>query len=45
LCLIVFTVKGAGQSPLTINEQMSFFRVPTGQTLPIKAQSSVVEVR
>ncbi|MFP5263143.1 MAG: secretin N-terminal domain-containing protein [Blastocatellia bacterium] len=45
LCLIVFTVKGAGQSPLTLNEQMSFFRVPTGQPLPLKAQSAVVEVR
>jgi hypothetical protein len=45
LCLIVFSVKAAGQSPLTLNEQQSFFRVPTGQMLPMRVQSSVVEVR
>jgi hypothetical protein len=45
LCLIVFTVKAAGQSQLALNESQSFFRVPTGQTLPIKIQSAVVEVR
>jgi general secretion pathway protein D len=45
LCLIVFSVKNQGQSPLTLNDQQSFFRVPTGQMLPIKVQSSVIEVR
>jgi general secretion pathway protein D len=45
LCLIVFSVKNQGQSPLTINEQQSFFRVPNGQVLPMRVQSSVVEVR
>lgn len=45
LCLIVFTVKNPGQSPLTINEQQSFFRTPTGQLLPLKIQSSQVEAR
>jgi general secretion pathway protein D len=45
LCLIVFTVKATGQSPLTLNEQQSFFRTPSGQVLPLKFQSSVVEVR
>jgi len=45
LCLIVFTVKNPGQSPLTINEQQTFFRTPTGQLLPLKVQSSQVEVR
>ena len=45
LCLIVFTVKNQGQSPLTLNEQQSFFRVPSGQVLPMRVQSSVVEVR
>jgi general secretion pathway protein D len=45
LCLIVFSVKAAGQSPLTLSEQQSFFRIPTGQTLPLKVQSSVVEAR
>jgi general secretion pathway protein D len=45
LCLIVFTVKNSGQSPLTINEAQSFFRTPSGQTLPLKVQSSAIEVR
>src|SRR5215216_4306741 len=45
LCLIVFTVKNQGQSPLTLNEQQSYFRVPNGQVLPMRIQSSVVEVR
>jgi general secretion pathway protein D len=45
LCLIVFSVKAVGQSPLTLNEQQSFFRIPAGQVLPLKIQSSVVEAR
>ncbi len=45
LCLIVFTVKNPGQSPLTINEQQSFFRTPNGQMLPIKVQSAQVEAK
>jgi general secretion pathway protein D len=44
LCLIVFTVKGQGHSPLTINEQ-SQFRNSSGQVLPITLRSSQVEVR
>lgn len=45
LCLIVFSVKTPGQSPLSLNEQQSFFRTPGGQALPMKVQSSVIEVR
>jgi type II secretory pathway component GspD/PulD (secretin) len=45
LCLIVFTVKAPGQSPLLLNEQATAFRTPTGQNLPIKVQSSQVEIR
>ena len=45
LCLIVFTVKAAGNSPLLLNEQATMFRTPAGQTLPIKVQSSQVEIR
>ncbi|HSF24610.1 MAG TPA: hypothetical protein VLE20_10305, partial [Blastocatellia bacterium] len=45
LCLIVFAVKAPGQSPLLLNEQSTFFRTPTGQNLPIKVQSSQVEIR
>jgi general secretion pathway protein D len=45
LCLIVFAVKAPGQSPLLLNEQATYFRTPTGQNLPIKVQSSQVEIR
>ncbi|HKP85255.1 MAG TPA: secretin N-terminal domain-containing protein [Blastocatellia bacterium] len=45
LCLIVFTVKNAGQSPLTINESQTYFRTPNGQALPLRVQSSQIEVR
>lgn len=45
LCLIVFAVKAQGQSPLLLNEQSTYFRTPTGQNLPIRVQSSQVEIR
>ena len=45
LCLIVFTVKAAGHSPLLLNDQATSFRTPAGQNLPIKVQSSQVEIR
>ncbi len=45
LCLIVFAVKAVGQSPLLLNEQSTHFRTLTGQNLPIKVQSSQVEIR
>ena len=45
LCLIVFTVKATGHSPLLLNEQATSFRTPAGQNLPIKVQSSQVEIR
>lgn len=45
LCLVVFTVKAVGQSPLTLVEQQTQFRSPTGQMLPIKVNSSQVEIR
>ena len=44
LCLIVFTVKGQGHSPLTLTDQ-SQFRNSGGQVLPITLHSSQVEVR
>jgi hypothetical protein len=45
LCLIVFGVKAPGQSPLLLNESATYFRTPSGQTLPLKVQSSQVEIR
>jgi general secretion pathway protein D len=45
LCLIVFTVKNPGTSPLTLNEGQCFLRTPNGQMLPLKIQSSQVETR
>jgi general secretion pathway protein D len=45
LCLVVFAVKAQGQSPLVLNEQQTMFRNSNGQPLPIKVQSSQVEIR
>lgn len=45
LCLIVFTVKNIGVSPLTINEAQTYFRTPNAQPLPLRILSSQVEVR
>jgi len=45
LCLIVFTVKNPGTSPLTLNEGQCFLRMANGQMLPLKIQSSQVETR
>ena len=45
LCLIVFTVKNPGASPLTLNEGQCFLRMPNGQMVPLKLQSSQVEAR
>jgi general secretion pathway protein D len=45
LALIVFTVKGQGQSPLTLNDGQTFLRTSTGQLIPLKLQSSQVEAR
>ena len=45
LCLVVFTVKAQGQSPLVLNEQQTQFRNSGGQTVPIKVHSSQVEIR
>ena len=45
LCLVVFAVKAQGQSPLVLNEQQTMFRTSNGQPLPIKVQSSQVEIR
>jgi hypothetical protein len=43
--LIVFTVKGQGQSPLTLNEGQTFFRTPSNTPVQLRLQSSQVEVR
>ncbi|MEN3333547.1 MAG: ral secretion pathway protein [Blastocatellia bacterium] len=45
LCLIIFTVKNAGTSPLTLNEGQCFLRMANGQMLPLRIQSSQVETR
>jgi len=45
LCLVVFTVKASGQSPLSLNEQATQLRNAAGQPLPIKVHSSQVEIR
>jgi general secretion pathway protein D len=45
LLIVVFTPKGQGTSPLTINEQQTFLRTAQGQVVPLRFQSSQVEVR
>ncbi len=45
LCLVVFTVKAAGQSPLVLNEQQTQFRNASGQPVPLKVHSSQVDIR
>lgn len=45
LCVVFFTVKAPGQSPLVLNEQQTQFRNSSGQPVPIKVQSSQVEIR
>jgi hypothetical protein len=45
LCLVVFTVKGSGQSPLVLNEQQTQFRNSSGQPVPLKVHSSQVDIR
>jgi general secretion pathway protein D len=45
LCLVEFTVKAAGQSPLVLNEQQTQFLNSSGQAVPIKVQSSQVDIR
>lgn len=45
LCLVVFTVKGSGQSPLVLNEQQTQFRNSSGQPVPIRVHSSQVDIR
>ena len=45
LCLVMFTVKAPGQSPLVLNEQQTQFRNSSGQPVPIKVHSSQVEIR
>jgi general secretion pathway protein D len=45
LCLVVFTVKAPGQSPLVLNEQSTQFRNSSGQPVPIKVHSSQVDIR
>ncbi len=45
LLIIVFTPKAQGSSPLTINEQQTFVRSMQGQVIPLKFQSSQVEVK
>jgi general secretion pathway protein D len=45
LCLVVFTVKSAGQSPLTLVDSQTQFRNSDGQPVPIKVNSSQVDIR
>jgi hypothetical protein len=45
LLLIVFTVKSQGQTPLTLNEGQTMLRSASGQMLPLKLQSTQIEVR
>jgi general secretion pathway protein D len=45
LCLVVFNVKAPGQSALALNEAQIQLRNASGQTLPIRVQSSQVETR
>ncbi|MBI3652202.1 MAG: hypothetical protein HY231_14370 [Acidobacteria bacterium] len=45
LLIVVFTPKAQGTSPLTLNEQQTFARSTTGALVPLRFQSSQVEVR
>jgi len=45
LCMIVFTTKAAGQSPLTLTDGQTFFRTTAGLSPLVKLQSSQVEIR
>lgn len=45
LCLVVFTVKGQGQSPLVLVESQTQFRNAGGQPVPVKVNSSQVDIR
>jgi general secretion pathway protein D len=45
LLLIVFTVKSQGQTPLTLNEGQTMLRSASGQMLPLRLQSTQIEVR
>jgi general secretion pathway protein D len=45
LCLVVFSVKAPGQSPLTLVDSQTQFRNSDGQPVPIKVNSSQVEIR
>jgi len=45
LCLVVFSVKAQGQSPLVLVESQTQFRNSGGQPLPIKVNSSQVDIR
>jgi general secretion pathway protein D len=45
LCLIEFAVKASGQSPLVLNEQQTQIRNSSGQPVPIKVNSSQVDIR
>lgn len=45
LCLVVFSVKGPGQSPLALVESQTQFRNANGQAFPIKVNSSQVDIR
>lgn len=44
LLLLIFTVKGQGQTNLVLNDQTSF-RSPTGESLVLKLQSTQIEAR
>jgi len=45
LCLVVFSVKAPGQSPLVLVESQTQFRNANGQPVPIKVNSSQVDIR
>jgi general secretion pathway protein D len=45
LLLLVFNIKGQGQSPISINEAQTFIRTGSGQLAVLKAQSTQIEVR
>jgi len=45
LCLVEFAVKAPGQSPLLLNPAQAQFRNSGGITLPVRVQSSQVDIR
>jgi general secretion pathway protein D len=45
LLLIVFTVRGQGQTSLTLNDGQTYLRASSGQSLPVRLLSTQIDVK